>query len=77
MNLRIIFIRKSNGEVELLTASIKYHGVSPRDIPIKGGDTLHSIPELSHYIKWLDMHYTGYKHYTCLLYTSPSPRDRG
>jgi len=61
--------KKNNGEVELLTASIKYHGVSPKDILIKVGDTLHNISELSHYIKWLDMYYTGYKHVYMYIYT--------
>ncbi|RLG83910.1 MAG: hypothetical protein DRO40_03020 [Thermoprotei archaeon] len=61
--------KESNGEIELLTASIKYHGVSPKDILIKVGDTLVNMSKLSHYIKWLDKYYTGYKHVYMYIYT--------
>jgi len=61
--------KKSNGEVELLTASIRYHGASSKDILIKVGDALHNISELNHYIKLLDIYYTRYKHIYMYIYT--------
>ncbi len=61
---------ETNGEFELLTSLIEYHGVSPKKILIKVGNGLREITELSYYIKWLEEQYRDYRHIYMYMYTT-------